>query len=106
MQTGMRSGEKGVVMELTARQEEIFSFIRAFIRERGYPPSVREIGEHFHIYPRAVFDHLRALEKKGYLRRRGALSRGLEVLVFQGQEPGQRSYRPGRDAKYPEKMSG
>jgi len=73
-------------MELTSRQKEIFNFIRGFIKERGYPPSVREIGEHFHIYPRAAFDHLKALEKKGYLRRRGAMSRGLEVLVFRGEE--------------------
>jgi len=74
-------------MELTPRQKEIFDFVRAFAKERGYPPSVREIGEHFHIYPRAVFDHLKALERKGYLRRRGSMSRGLEVLVFQGGEP-------------------
>lgn len=70
-------------MELTSRQKEIFDFIKAFIKERGYPPSVREIGEHFHIYPRAAFDHLKALEKKGYLKRRGSMSRGLEILVFQ-----------------------
>src|SRR4030043_1272768 len=74
-------------MELTSRQREIFDFIKKFIKERNFPPSVREIGEHFHIYPRAVFDHLKALERKGYLRRRGSMSRGLEVLVFQGGEP-------------------
>jgi repressor LexA len=74
-------------MELTSRQSEIFNFIRAFIKERGYPPSVREIGEHFKIYPRAAFDHLKALEKKGYLKRRGSMSRSLEILVFQGGEP-------------------
>ena len=74
-------------MELTSRQKEIFDFVRTFIKERGYPPSVREIGEHFNIYPRAVFDHLKALEKKGYLKRRGSMSRGLEVLVFQEYEP-------------------
>jgi repressor LexA len=73
-------------MELTPRQKEIFDFVRSFIKERGYPPSVREIGEHFNIYPRAVFDHLKALEKKGYLKRRGSMSRGLEILVFQGYE--------------------
>src|SRR4030042_5596888 len=70
-------------MELTSRQREIFDFIRAFIKERGYPPSVREIGGHFHIYPRAVFDHLKALERKGYLKRRSLMSRGLEILVFE-----------------------
>jgi repressor LexA len=72
----------GATMELTSRQREIFNFIRGFIKERGYPPSVREIGEHFDIYPRAAFDHLKALERKGYLKRRGSMSRGLEVLVF------------------------
>jgi repressor LexA len=75
-------------MELTSRQKEIFNFIRSFIQKRGYPPSVREIGEHFDIYPRAAFDHLKALEKKGYLKRRGSMSRGIEILVFQGTEPG------------------
>ncbi len=70
-------------MELTTRQREIFNFVRRFIKERGYPPSVREIGEHFDIYPRAVFDHLKALERKGYLKRRGSVSRGLEILIFQ-----------------------
>ena len=70
-------------MELTARQREVFDFIQAFIKERGYPPSIREIGKHFHIYPRAVFDHLKALERKGYLKRRSSMSRGLEILVFE-----------------------
>src|SRR4030043_1911949 len=74
-------------MELTSRQREIFNFIKGFIKERCYPPSVREIGEHFNIYPRAAFDHLKALEKKGYLKRRGSMSRGLEILVFDGGEP-------------------
>jgi len=73
-------------MELTARQKEIFNFVTGFIKERGYPPSVREVGKHFNIYPRAAFDHLKALEKKGYLKRRGSMSRGLEILVFQGGE--------------------
>ena len=79
-------------MELTSRQREIFDFCRAFIKERGYPPSIREIGEHFKIYPRAVFDHLKALEKKGYLKRRSSMSRGLEVLVFQEGGPGHGLY--------------
>ena len=85
-------------MELTSRQREVFDFIRAFIKERGYPPSVREIGGHFHIYPRAAFDHLRALEKKGYLKRRESMSRGLELLVYQESEPlgpyGKRAEKP------------
>jgi repressor LexA len=61
LKTGSLLDEE-VTMELTSRQREIFNFIRGFIKERGYPPSVREIGEHFNIYPRAAFDHLKALE--------------------------------------------
>jgi repressor LexA len=106
MQIGTRSGEKGVVMALTARQEEIFSFIRAFIKERGYPPAVREIGEHFHIYPRAVFDHLKALERKGYLKRRGSMSRSLEILVFQGGEPYESSQKESGADGYSRKGRG
>ncbi|MBM4340514.1 MAG: transcriptional repressor LexA [Deltaproteobacteria bacterium] len=70
-------------MELTERQREIFEFVQGFIREKGYPPSIREVGGHFHIYPRAVFDHLKALERKGYLKRQGAMSRGIEICVFE-----------------------
>ncbi len=87
-------------MELTSRQREIFNFVRRFLKERGYPPSVREIGERFDIYPRAVFDHLKALERKGYLKRRGSTSRGLEILVFQGNESHGSYLRAGPDAEY------
>jgi repressor LexA len=98
-----RSEQKEVAMELTSRQREVFNFVCGFTKERGYPPSVREIGDHFHIYPRAVFDHLKALEKKGYLKRRGSTSRGLEVLVFQEYEP-HRSYKRAVEfGKYPGK---
>jgi repressor LexA len=84
-------------MELTPRQREIFNFVRAFVREKGYPPSIREIGKHFNIYPRAVFDHLKALEKKGYLKRQSLMSRGIEVLVFQEGEPyGEHLRKEGR----------
>ena len=88
-------------MELTSRQREIFDFVRTFIKERGYPPSVREIGEHFHVYPRAAFDHLKALEKKGYLKRRESMSRGLEILVFQGQGDEPHGGPPRKERKIP-----
>jgi repressor LexA len=78
-------------MELTTRQQEIFNFVKTFIKEQGYPPSIREIGQQFNIYPRAVFDHLKALERKGYLKRKGSVSRGLEILVEDSSEFGVRS---------------
>ena len=84
-------------MDLTPRQKEIFNFVRTFIKGRGYPPSIREIGEHFNIYPRAAFDHLKALEKKGYLKRRGSMSRSLEVLVFlEDRSYGEHQRKEGR----------
>jgi repressor LexA len=75
-------------MSLTPRQREILDFVKEFILESGYPPSVREIGHHFRIYPRAVFDHLKALERKGYLKRRHTKSRGIVILDFTERRPG------------------
>jgi repressor LexA len=90
------------MMELTPRQKEIFSFVGTFIKEQGYPPSIREIGQQFRIYPRAVFDHLKALEKKGYLRRRSSMSRGLEMLVFQEHASyGLSKERPRKEDRLP-----
>jgi repressor LexA len=59
-----------LIDKLTDRQEKVFDFIRAKIKERGYGPTVREIGEHFKISsPNGVMCHLRALEKKGLITR-------------------------------------
>ena len=56
--------------QLTSRQLIVFEFIRDRVLQRGYGPTVREIGEHFQISsPNGVMCHLRALEKKGLLHR-------------------------------------
>jgi repressor LexA len=63
---------------LTERQEMILDFIRRSIRERGYPPTLREIGAQMGIRStNGVSDHLRALERKGYLSREDMKSRAL-----------------------------
>src|ERR1043165_9539821 len=55
---------------LTSRQAAVFEFIKDRVQSRGYGPTVREIGEHFHISsPNGVMCHLRALEKKELLKR-------------------------------------
>ncbi len=73
----------GYQRELTRRQEEILDFIRAEIHRRGYPPSVREIGEAVGLSSSStVHSHLAALEAKGYLRRDPSKPRALEVLDF------------------------
>ncbi|MBL8677676.1 MAG: transcriptional repressor LexA [Myxococcales bacterium] len=64
---------------LTERQKMILDFIKQSIRERGYPPSLREIGAHMGIKStNGVNDHLTALERKGYLRRDSMKSRALQ----------------------------
>lgn len=66
---------------LTERQAEILRFIVEDGKARGFPPTIREIGNRFGLSSsNAVADHLRALEKKGYVRRTFGLSRGLRVL--------------------------
>lgn len=62
---------------LTARQEEILRFVGDHGQEHGFPPSVREIGARFGLNPATVYQHLRALERKGRLHRRPNQSRSL-----------------------------
>jgi repressor LexA len=66
---------------LTDRQEKILAFIKKSIQDQGYPPTIREIGEHFGIRStNGVNDHLKALERKGYLLRGELKSRALSVI--------------------------
>lgn len=78
--------------ELTNRQREVLNFIRGFTSRHGVPPTVREIGEKFRVTPRAAFDHLRALERKGRLQRRPSPRRTSRVLTLT-EPPGGRPYR-------------
>ena len=68
--------------ELTSRQQDVLNFMRTFTARHGVPPTVREIGARFHVTPRAAFDHLRALERKGMLQRRVAAGRTSRVLTL------------------------
>ena len=69
---------------LTDRQKEIYDFLLKMIREKGYAPSITEIGKQFKIAStNGVSDHLKALEKKGYIRRVG--KRAIEVLSTLGK---------------------
>jgi repressor LexA len=63
---------------LTTRQQMVLDFIRQSITDRGYPPTLREIGARMGIRStNGVNDHLRALERKGYLTREDMKSRAL-----------------------------
>lgn len=73
---------------LTKRQEQTLEFIRRSIEDRGYPPTLREIGEHMGIRStNGVNDHLRALERKGYLTREDMKSRALKLVEDQLAAP-------------------
>jgi repressor LexA len=66
------------VQGLTQRQQMVLDFIRQSIADRGYPPTLREIGARMGIRStNGVNDHLRALERKGYLTREDMKSRAL-----------------------------
>ncbi len=63
---------------LTDRQQQILDFITSSILERGYPPTIREIGAHMGIKStNGVNDHLKALERKGFLQRDDLKSRAM-----------------------------
>jgi len=66
--------------QITSRQREILTFIESQTRERGYPPSVREIGEAVGLTsPSTVHSHLNTLTRLGYLRRDPTKPRAIEV---------------------------
>ena len=65
---------------LTSRQREILEVIDRYMRERGYPPSVREIGEAVGLTsPSTVHNHLASLQRLGLLRRDPTKPRAIEV---------------------------
>lgn len=73
----------GYKRALTDRQSQILDFIRAEIHRRGFPPSVREIGEAVGLSSSStVHSHLAALESKGFIRRDPSKPRALEVLDY------------------------
>jgi repressor LexA len=74
---------------LTARQQAVYEFLRDKIRNRGYGPTVREIGERFGIRsPNGVMCHLKALEKKGLITREPNMSRAIQLAAEPVHERG------------------
>jgi repressor LexA len=75
--------------QLTKKQGQVYDFIRDKIKNRGYGPTVREIGEHFGISsPNGVMCHLKALEKKGMITREPNMSRAIQLRVEPEEEKG------------------
>ena len=65
---------------LTIRQQEILDFMKRFIKEHKYPPTIREIAGDFHISVKGAYDHVKALEKKKQIRCDLGRSRAIEIV--------------------------
>lgn len=66
---------------MTRRQTEIAQFIRDHVAERGYPPTVREIGGHLHIGSSAVQYHLDRMVTDGVIVRDATKNRTIRVVT-------------------------
>ena len=81
---------------ITDRQKEVLTFISSYTDANGYPPTVREISEHFGISIRAVQDHILALQKKGFLSQAQKRARSIKVYARRKVSPLMRSAKPLR----------
>jgi len=68
--------------KLTIRQQKILDFIVTYIKDVGYPPTIRDIARDFKMSSKGAYDHLVAIEKKGYVRRDPTKPRAIELLDF------------------------
>ena len=74
---------------LSARQEEILNFLAHYQSEHGFPPTAREIAQHFGFHShKAAVDHVKALERKGYLQLHPGKRRGIEITASYPSFPG------------------
>ena len=64
---------------LTDKQNQIYEFIKEAIRNSGFPPTVREIGDEFGITVKGAYDHLKAIEKKGFIKTEQNKSRAIVI---------------------------
>lgn len=74
--------------DLSAKQQQILEYVKSEVREKGYPPSVREICEAVGLKSTStVHGHLARLEKKGLIRRDPTKPRAIEILSDQPDYP-------------------
>lgn len=73
--------------KLTEKQEFILDYIKDQIRENGFPPTVREVGDKFKITVKGAYDHLKAIEKKGFIKTEQNKSRAIAVINNEEEEP-------------------
>ncbi|HPS14638.1 MAG TPA: transcriptional repressor LexA [Spirochaetales bacterium] len=66
--------------DLTERQKAVLEFLTKFIQENSYPPTVRETAKAFNISIKGAYDHIKALERKGYIKLQENRSRAMEIV--------------------------
>ncbi len=72
--------------DLTVRQKQFLEFIIGFVAEKGYPPSIRDMQQHFRLKStKGVKDHVDRLVEKGYLRREDGAARALSLTARSGR---------------------
>jgi repressor LexA len=67
--------------QLTPRQKQVLEFIKTYVAEHQYPPTIREIGDYLGISVKGAHDHIRALQKKGVIACDSNRSRAIEILA-------------------------
>lgn len=67
--------------ELTEKQRVIFDYMKSIISDTGFPPTVREVADRFEMTAKGAYDHIKAIEKKGFIKCGQNKSRAIEILV-------------------------
>ena len=69
------------MIKLTDRQSEVFSFIKTYIHSHKFPPTIREVADQFGISVKGSYDHIKALERKEYIKCDLHRSRTITLLI-------------------------
>ena len=72
--------------ELTDRQKQILNFIAEYIKKNSYPPTIREVADHYEISVKGAHDHITALRKKGHLKQIDKRPRTMGLIHFKPED--------------------
>jgi len=77
--------------KLTRRQEETLDFIREYIQENTFPPTIREVADRFGISVKGGYDHIKALQKKNYIK--CTTNRSRSIVLLENGRPNEKGVR-------------
>lgn len=76
-------------MFLTEKQQAILTFIRDFLQDRGYSPTLEEMSQFFGVSKVTIYEHVKALQEKGAIRKQANRKRSIEIVEEQPAAPSQ-----------------